>query len=65
VNPLSSSFYAASRRGQIGARFHPGRIRLKRARKLGGWLLLAGWVVLPLLPVLGLGLTSLLGVGLF
>ncbi len=44
----------------------PGDIRLLAAlRRVGGWLLLSGWVVLALLPVVGLGLSVLLGVGLF
>lgn len=35
--------------------------RLRRVRRAGSWLLLTGWIVLPLLPVLALGLSKLLG----
>lgn len=38
---------------------------LRALRRRAAWLLLIGWVVLPLLPALGLGLSLLLGVGLF
>ena len=37
--------------------------RLRRVRRAGSWLLLTGWIVLPLLPVLALGLSKLLGLG--
>jgi hypothetical protein len=43
----------------------PHRRPLRSIRQRAAWLLLLGWVVLPLLPVLGLGLSVLLGVGLF
>jgi hypothetical protein len=42
----------------------PRRIKARRlrfARRAGRWLLLAGWIVLPLMPVLALGLSKLLG----
>jgi hypothetical protein len=42
----------------------PRRRKLRVVRRGAGWLLLSGWVVLPLLPALGLGLSVLLGVGL-
>jgi len=38
---------------------------VKRARRIAGWMLLTGWIVLPLLPAVGLGLSTLLGLGLF
>lgn len=39
-----------------------GKVRqLRRVRRAGSWLLLTGWIVLPLLPVLALGLSKLLG----
>lgn len=34
-------------------------------RRRTAWLLLVGWVVLPLLPVFGIGLSMMSGVGLF
>ena len=37
--------------------------RLRAARRASRWLLLAGWIVLPLLPLLGIGLSMLLGLG--
>lgn len=43
----------------------PPRRPMRVLRRRAGWLLLLGWIVLPLLPVLGLGLSALLGVGLF
>lgn len=39
--------------------------RLRRLRGRAAWLLLLGWIALPLLPALGLGLSLVLGVGLF
>jgi hypothetical protein len=35
--------------------------RLRRVRRAWSWLLLTGWIVLPLMPVLALGLSKLLG----
>ena len=35
--------------------------RLRRTRRVGSWLLLTGWIVLPLMPLLALGLSKLLG----
>ena len=34
-------------------------------RRAGSLLLFSAWIVLPLLPVVGLGLSATLGVGLF
>ncbi len=40
----------------------PMRVRrLRRTRRVGSWLLLTGWIVLPLMPLLALGLSKLLG----
>lgn len=41
-----------------------GRRPWRAVRRGAGWLLLSGWIVLPLLPALGLGISVLLGVGL-
>ncbi len=43
----------------------PQRVRVRRFRRVRrvvwSWLLLTGWIVLPLMPVLALGLSKLLG----
>ena len=55
---------ALSSYGAIEAEPRPVRVRrLRRTRRLGRWFLLAGWIVLPLMPVLALGLSKLLGLG--
>ena len=44
------------------------RVVLRTARwgrPLAGWLLLSGWIVLPLLPAIGVLLSTVLGLGLF
>lgn len=47
----------------IEAQPRPIRVhRLRRTRRVGRWLLLTGWIVLPLMPVLALALSKLLGV---
>ena len=35
--------------------------RLRRVRRAWSWLLLTGWIVLPLMPLLALGLSKVLG----
>lgn len=41
-------------------------IRVRRAvRRAVGWVILTGWIVLPLLPILGIALSSASGLGLF
>jgi hypothetical protein len=42
----------------------PGRRPWRKLRRQAGWLLLIGWIVLPLLPVFGIGLSVVLGLGL-
>ena len=37
--------------------------RLRRTRRASRWLLLAGWIALPLMPLLAIGLSILLGLG--
>ncbi len=58
---------AAGRMDRGATRAGGGVMRtLGRAlRRAGGWLLLSGWVVLPLLPLMALGLSRFLGLGLF
>lgn len=42
----------------------PGKPRrLRRVRRAGRWLSLTGWIVLPLMPMLAIGLSKLLGLG--
>jgi len=41
------------------ARLNP--VRYAAIRRLAGWFLLSGWVVLLLLPAIGFGLSALVG----
>src|SRR6201746_1116293 len=45
--------------GEVGTRRVKVR-RLRHLRRMWSWLLLTGWIVLPLMPVLALGLSKLL-----
>ncbi len=37
--------------------------RLRRVRRASSWLLLMGWIVLPLMPIVAIGLSEMAGLG--